>query len=119
MNQPQVNIGTVENLFVRQMSFALAGDQEMGHKHPYNHLTLLAKGSLTVGIGDKETTFVAPNMIYIEADTEHMLTAVTDNTVAYCIHALREESGDIIDPAMVPKGSKLFDVLSRLTIKDE
>jgi quercetin dioxygenase-like cupin family protein len=100
------------------MHFASSGDQEIGHKHPYNHLTLLAKGSLTVGVNGEETSFVAPHMIYIKANTVHMLTAQSDNTVAYCIHALREESGDIIDPNMVPAGVEVFDVLSRLTTQD-
>jgi quercetin dioxygenase-like cupin family protein len=118
MAQPEVNIGTVANVFVRQMHFVAVGDQEVGHAHPFNHLTLLAKGSLAVRIGDKETVFTAPNMIYIEADVQHELTAVSENTVAYCVHALREQTGDIIDPTSVPKGSKLFDLLSALTIRD-
>jgi hypothetical protein len=33
---------------------------------------------------------------------------LSDNTIAYCIHALRDkETGDILDPSMVPKGSIL------------
>ena len=45
-------------------------------------------------------------MIYINKDIIHKLTASEDNTVAYCIHGLRdlEKSEDIIDPKMVPKG---------------
>jgi hypothetical protein len=118
MSQPTVNIGTVQNVFVRQMFFTNIDDQEIGHKHPYNHMTLLAKGSLTVSVNGQETTFVAPHMIYIEADTVHTLTAQSDNTVAYCVHALREETGDIIDPSMVPSGTALFDIMSRLTNTD-
>jgi hypothetical protein len=45
-------------------------------------------------------------MIFIKADKKHMLEALEDNTVAYCIHALRDKdgSGDILDPSMVPDG---------------
>lgn len=118
MTAPTVNIGTVANVFVRQMHFVAAGDSEFGHKHPYAHLTLLAKGSMSVLVGDKETTFVAPSMIYIEANTQHMLTAVTENTVAYCVHALREPTGDIVSPDMVPEGVELFKLLSGLTNLD-
>ncbi len=118
MTAPTVNIGTVANVFVRQMVFAAAGDQELGHAHPYDHMTLLAKGSMSVTIGDKETVFTAPSMIYIEANTQHTLTAASEQTVAYCVHALREPTGDIIAPDMVPEGAALFDVLSTLTTRN-
>jgi hypothetical protein len=45
-------------------------------------------------------------MIYIHKDKVHELEALSENTVAYCIHALRDkETGEILDPDMVPKGS--------------
>lgn len=114
MAQPTVQIGCISNLFVRQMHFAVAGDSELGHKHSFDHMTLLAKGKLKVKINDEETEFTAPHMIFIKAELQHELTAVTDNTVAYCIHALREPTGDILDPAMVPKSRELYELLSSL-----
>lgn len=118
MTAPTINIGTVANVFVRQMHFAATGDTELGHKHPYAHLTLLAKGSMAVSIDGKDTNFVAPSMIYIEANTQHTLTATSDNAVAYCVHALREHTGDIINPDMVPEGAALFNLLNGLTNRD-
>lgn len=117
MSHPNVQIGCISNLFVRQMHFAAAGDIEMGHKHSFDHMTLLAKGKLKVRINDEETEFTAPHMIFIKAELQHELTAVTDNTVAYCIHALREPTGDILDPAMVPKSRELYDLLSSLVVQ--
>ena len=112
MAQPIVQVGLVSNLFSRQMVFEKAGDSEMGHTHNFDHLTLLARGRLSVKVEDKVTEFTAPQMIYIRADLQHELTALTDGTVAYCIHALRDnETGDIIDPSMVPKGVELQDLL--------
>jgi len=115
MAQPAVNIGTVKNVFVRQMHFISIGDEEMGHGHPYDHLTLLAKGQLNVTVNGQETLFTAPSMIYIKANTEHKLTAASEQTVAYCIHALREETGDIVSPEMVPQGSEFYNMVARLT----
>jgi len=44
-------------------------------------------------------------MIYIHKDKRHELQALTDDTVAYCIHALRDkDTGDILDPSMIPAG---------------
>jgi quercetin dioxygenase-like cupin family protein len=105
MNQPTVHLGCVANLFSRMMHFAKAGDIEMGHTHQFDHLTLLAKGKLQVTVDGVASEFTAPHMIYIHKDKVHELKALTDETVAYCIHALRDkETGDILDPSMIPAG---------------
>lgn len=105
MSQPIVRLGCVANLFSRQMHFEKAGDTEIGHTHQFDHLTLLAKGKLKVTVEGKTSEFTAPHMIYIHKDKVHELVALTDNTVAYCIHALHDkETGEILDPSMVPAG---------------
>lgn len=103
---PHVQIGCVANLFSRQMHFKKAGDIEHGHTHPFDHLTLLASGSMRVDVNGQTTDFKAPHMIFIKAEHNHELVALEDNTVAYCIHALRSgnEVDDILDPASVPNG---------------
>jgi quercetin dioxygenase-like cupin family protein len=106
MTYPKINLSCVANLFSRQMHFEKAGDIENGHKHPFDHLTLLANGSLKIVVDNKVTIFKAPHMIYIAKDKIHELTALEDNTVAFCIHALRDGDRveDILDPETIPKG---------------
>lgn len=106
MSNPVVKIGAVANIFSRMMLFEKAGDIEQGHAHQFDHLTLLAKGRLKVTVDGKVSEFVAPHMIYIHKDKMHELVALEDDTVAFCIHALRSGDGmdDIIDPSMVPAG---------------
>lgn len=105
MSTPIVHIGCVANLYSRMMRFEKAGDIEIGHTHQFDHLTLLAKGKLKVTVDGVATEFTAPHMIYIRKDKVHELEALTDETVAYCIHALRDkETGEILDPSMVPAG---------------
>jgi quercetin dioxygenase-like cupin family protein len=106
MSQPQINMSCVANLFARMMHFKKAGDIEHGHTHQFDHLTLLASGKLKVTVDGNETIFQAPHMIYIHKDKNHELVALEDNTVAYCIHALRDgnEIDDILDTSMIPKG---------------
>lgn len=103
---PISHIGYVANIYSRMMYFKQAGDIEQGHVHQFDHLTLLAKGKLKVTVEGVSTEFTAPHMIYIRKDTMHELEALMDETVAYCIHALRDGHGveDIIDPSMVPAG---------------
>jgi hypothetical protein len=107
MEQPQIEISSIANIFSRQMHFLKAGDTELGHTHQFDHMTLLASGSLRVTIEGQTSEFKAPKMIFIHKDKVHELVALEDNTVAYCIHALRWGSGlnDIIDPACIPAGA--------------
>jgi hypothetical protein len=105
MSQPIVHIGCVANLFSRMMRFEKAGDTEIGHTHQFDHLTLLAKGKLKVTVDGVSNEFTAPHMIYIHKDKVHELESLTDETVAYCIHALRDKnSNEILDPSMIPHG---------------
>jgi len=110
VNQPEIKIGCVANLFSRMMHFKKVGDTETGHTHQFDHLTLLAKGKLKVTVEGVVTEFIAPQMLYIRADKVHELEALTDDTVAYCIHALRTNEGDIIDPSMVPDGVDIREI---------
>jgi hypothetical protein len=94
----EVKLGCVANLY---------GDTEPSHTHSFDHLTLLAAGSVKCVANGKETIFKAPHMIYINKDTMHEFTALENNTVAYCIHAMRigEKIEDIVDPTMIPDGA--------------
>lgn len=102
------------------MVFAKAGDVEQGHSHTFDHLTLLAAGSLKVTVNGVATEFKAPHMIYIARDKEHELVALEDNTVAYCIHAMRanDGTGDILDPAMIPAGVYPIGTVAASLLKD-
>ena len=106
MAQPKIKIACVANLYTREMLFESAGDTELGHKHPFNHITFLSSGKLKVETELGVSEFTAPHMIFIHKDHEHELTALEDNTVAYCIHALRKGDGvdDIIEEDMLPAG---------------
>lgn len=106
MSYPDTKMTCVSNLWLRQMHFTKAGDRNEGHVHNFDHVTLLAKGSVEVDVEGQKTIFAAPHMIYIAKGKRHFLTALEDGTVAYCVHALRtgEREEDILDPSMIPAG---------------
>ena len=109
MAYPDTKMSCVKNLWTRQMYFAKAGDANEGHVHNYDHITLLAHGSVKVHVEGNTTEFKAPHMIYIQAGKSHFIEALEDGTVAYCVHALREKgTEDIIDPDQVPMGVDAF-----------
>jgi hypothetical protein len=112
---PDIQLSCVSNIYVRMMHFRHTGDIEQGHSHPFDHLTLLAEGSMTVEVDGVSRDFYAPKMIFIKKEKEHKLTALRDNTVAFCVHAIRngERVEDIIDPdsIVIPPGADGIDYI--------
>jgi quercetin dioxygenase-like cupin family protein len=109
---PMYNYGAVDGVAVKQMHFQQVGSIMSGHKHTHNHLTLLAHGKLKVTVNGEVTEFTAPHLIFIHKDHEHELVALEENTVAYCVHAIRDkETGDIIDDIIVPKGVQFEEII--------
>ncbi len=105
MASPEVQFNIVDNVWCKQMQFVNVGDVMEGHTHNHHHLTLLAYGSLEVTVEGEVTVFNAPHMIFIHKDKEHTLKALVANTIAYCIHGLRDkDTGDMIDPEIIPRG---------------
>ena len=103
---PDIKFATISNVWIKMMTFKRVGDYMMGHKHLFDHPTLVAQGSVEVNVGGELTQFTAPAIIYIEKEKVHKITATAPNTVACCIHALRgdESFDDIIAEDMIPKG---------------
>jgi len=91
---PDPKFSIVANTWVKQMHFAKAGDINEGHKHNFDHQTLLAKGSVKIKVNGQETDFVAPHIIFIGAGHEHEMVALRDG----------DQVEDIIDPRDVPNG---------------
>jgi len=113
---PETRISCVANVYILMLHFKNKGDIHPGHAHIFDHTTLLSSGSLRVTIAGVASEFKAPQMIYIKANVEHELEALEDNTVASCIHALRdgEGVGDILDPTGVPAGASVFSIAKPL-----
>lgn len=105
MAQPEIKIVAVSNVYSRLMHFVNKGDVEFGHSHTYDHATILSTGSVLYEIldGFKGTAvsakeFKAPGYIFVEKNKFHRITALEDNTVCTCVHALRTITEDIIPP---------------------
>ena len=105
MANPEIKIMACSNVYIRLMSFAEEGDVEVGHSHTYDHATVLSNGSVKYEVLDgldgdtiSEKTFVAPDMIFVEKNKFHRITALEPNTVCSCTHAIRSIDQDLIPP---------------------
>jgi len=99
-------LGFVGNIWVRQNYLEKAGDKVGGHIHYFDHVSLLAKGSVEVRIdGQEPHTFHAPTFIVIRKQHRHEITALEDDTSWYCVFAVRDIDGnlsDIVNPENDP-----------------
>ena len=105
MANPEIKIMACSNVYIRLMSFAEKGDVEVGHSHTYDHATVLSNGSVKYEVLDgldgnaiSEKTFIAPDMIFVEKNKFHRITALEPNTVCSCTHAIRSIDQDLIPP---------------------
>lgn len=119
MEGPEVKISCVSNIYVRMMNFKTAGIIELGHTHEYDHVTMVTNGSVEVQVFDDNKNellppviFKAPNFIYIKKNTAHQIKSLEDNTIALCIHSLREIDGTIVSPDFIPVPLSLKDAVS-------
>lgn len=100
-------LGYFGNIWVRQNVLEKTGDSAGGHYHLFDHVSLLAKGTVEVEIeGYPPRQFIAPTFIVIKKEYKHKFTAITDDVLWYCVFAIRDENGELSD--IYPETSSPF-----------
>jgi hypothetical protein len=90
--------GFVGNVWIAQHYMPKTGMEIDMHEHDHDHASLLVSGSVDVNIeGQPIKRFTAPTFIVIRANMKHKIVAVEDNTIWYCVFALRDIDGNIIN----------------------
>jgi hypothetical protein len=91
-------LGYFGNIWVRQNLLENVGDIHPGHKHNFDHVSLLASGRVEVTVdGYPPKEFTAPTFIVIKKEHHHTFKALENNTLWYCVFALRDVNGDLTD----------------------
>lgn len=91
-------LGYVGNIWVRQNILEKAGQSNQGHKHKFDHVSLLTSGKVSVDVeGYQPKEFTAPTFIVIKKEHNHKFTALQDGTVWYCVFAMRDIDGNVTD----------------------
>ena len=92
----KTEFGYFGNIWVRQNTLD-KGENHEGHLHKFDHVTLLVSGKIQVKIEGYEPTFyTAPTFVIIRKEFYHTITALEENTLYYCIYALRDVEGEVI-----------------------
>ena len=80
-----------------------AGHVLVQHKHKFDHLTILASGSIELMVDGEKRIVHAPACLTIEANKHHGVKSLTD-VVWYCIHATDCTDTDEIDEVLIAPG---------------
>jgi hypothetical protein len=109
MTVEEVDLGYFGNIWVKQHRASAEGLERHGHTHKFDHVTLLAQGSVEVSVkGFSPKVFHAPTFIVIRKNYEHNFKALTDNALWYCVFAIagqEYELGDLFGEKNDPVGS--------------
>ena len=95
-------LGYFGNIWVRAHHFAKAGDIHRGHTHNFDHVSFLTKGSARVTVNDIITDYSAINFIVIDKGQTHSIQALEDQTEWWCVWAVRDTNGDVMDILVDP-----------------
>ena len=82
-----------------------AGYVLVQHKHKFDHLSILASGSIELMVDGVRSEVHAPACLTIEANKHHGVKSLTD-VVWYCIHATDCTDEDKIDEVLIASGDK-------------
>jgi quercetin dioxygenase-like cupin family protein len=86
-------------IYAREMTLAKDYYAET-HSHKYDHLSILASGSVEVEVEGISTYYTAPTCIEIKAEVKHKITALSD-VVWFCIHATDETDIEHLDEVLI------------------
>jgi quercetin dioxygenase-like cupin family protein len=98
MPTPELILG---NLFIRPNVGFTKGQIMGGHKHNFDHVTFLTRGSWRIRILNddqtvrQEVTKVAFSFVLIKAGAIHELEALEDHSDFYCVYAHRDPQGQV------------------------
>ena len=92
-------LGFFGNIWVRQNNMEKKGESFPGHKHKHDQVTLLVKGEIEIEDEGKSKPkqFKAPTFLIIRKEHNHNVTSLTDDVMYYCVFALRNLDGEVIE----------------------
>lgn len=106
----------VDNVFVKMIPLKSKGDTTYGHAHTFDHITLLSVGRVLMKHDNGQAEYTAPCLIVTPKGIKHEFVSLEDFSLLCCIHALRDEDGEIIPPETKPTDAMTY--TQYLTIKD-
>lgn len=77
--------------YAKRVDLKKAGTTLLGHRHKYDHLSILARGSVLLTVDGESAEYHAPACLTISAGKHHELVSLEPDTVWFCVHAISAE----------------------------
>ena len=89
------------NVFIRPNKLAKAGDAIEGHRHNFDHTTIVFTGAIriTATLPDGSQRCAdkrAPGYLLIRKDVTHRIEALEPDSVFWCVYSHRTPQGDVV-----------------------
>lgn len=89
------------NIFIRPNALLPKGHIIHGHKHKFDHTTIVFTGSVHVKRINEDGTitekdFTAPSHFLTKAWIEHEITSLQDDTTYWCVFSHRNAQGEVV-----------------------
>ena len=116
MYKPHTDLKIVDNVLVKLHHFSNVGDTHEGHSHTFDHITLLANGSVKMIHDNGEAEYKAPHLIVTPKNVTHQFIALEANTVFCCVHAIRDGSNvdDVASQNITPE--EAFNLMTKYSL---
>ena len=90
-------------VYAKEWRAGRAGNYIEQHQHTFDHLSYLASGTVEVEVEGRVTRYTGPTGLNIKAHKVHKVTALTDDVLWLCIHAIPSELRDVelIEKALI------------------
>lgn len=92
------------NIFIRKNRLEAVGDACHGHRHNFDHTTIVFTGAVRVKatLPDGQVIvrdFKAPAHMLIKAEVVHELTALEPHSEFWCVYSHRTPQGEVTEAA--------------------
>ena len=88
--------GFYGNVWIRKQYYPTKATVHDGHTHNHDHMSLV-KGRVLVEVEGYESKEFDNTFFTVAAEKHHKITALEDNTIVYCIFAVKDEDGKSAD----------------------
>lgn len=97
---------TCGGVYVKEIFMEHVGSRVLSHKHKYDHLSVLAAGSVAVTVDGVQRVYHGRTALVIQAGKEHTIEALVVPVIWYCIHSVPEDlQGEaMLDSAVTEEG---------------
>jgi hypothetical protein len=93
----QVQHHFIGGVYAKELTMDSIMDCVTSHKHNYDHMSILATGSVEINVDGVRSIVIAPAVLNIAAGKRHSVTPLETPVKWFCIHRTDVTDPDLVD----------------------